>query len=417
MIIKPYKLRELFSRISWLLLVMVFVSIPILPILTKFFLILFIVVTIINIDFLKINKIIINDSLIKLYLLFYIIIVFWLFKSDFSFGQKKLETQCLFFLLPIIFCFVNTKSKDYARLLEYFVIGTSIACISLYILALVASINNGSYIFLDRLGREQNYFQYVNLTKSLGHHPSYFSMYISFSIVVLFNSNMKILTGFYKYGMIVFLILTLFLVNSKMGIVAFLAVFILDLRRFFKKFNSRFKIIFSIIAIVISSLYFLNSSLGARFGQVFSTLNKDFSEAIHVWDPLGQRLKLWYISSEIINDNWLSGTGTGTVKSSIISYCNNLFESRRCVPIKNFNAHNQFLESFIAYGITGFLIIISFFVFLFKKSFNNPLILGFTIILFLNCLTESILEREMGVMFFLLVSIILILNDNKNETC
>jgi len=417
MILKLDNYKNSLTKVSWLLLSLVFISIPFSPLLTKIALILFVLVTLFTADLTKVNKAFFKDPTIILYFSFYILIAFWAFKSGLGLGLKKLGTQFLFFLLPIIFVFVQFEKKLLINLIKYFVSATIIACVLLYILALIASVENGGHTFLDRLGREQNFFQYTHFTKSLGYHTTYFSMYLTFSILVLFNKGTYVLPRVYKGLIIVFLIVTLLLVNSKMGIISLIAICIIQFTKRYKALGVKTKLLLAITLVIVGYFYFFQSNLSARFSQVISTLNKDFEDAVNVWGPLGHRLKVWYISSEIIKDNWLVGTGTGTVKSSIITYCNNLFESRRCVPIKNFNAHNQFLESFVAYGVSGFIVVILIFLFLFKKGINNPLILEFTTIIFLNCLTESVFERESGVLFFLLISIILILSDNRNETC
>ena len=67
------------------------------------------------------------------------------------------------------------------------------------------------------------------------------------------------------------------------------------------------------------------------------------------------------------------------------------------------NSHNQFLQELLYVGTIGFLIFISavcYPLFLFRNSKLPLLYVLFLIIFFTACLSESILERQKGIIFY-----------------
>ena len=80
----------------------------------------------------------------------------------------------------------------------------------------------------------------------------------------------------------------------------------------------------------------------------------------------------------------------------------------------NFNSHNQYLEYLSTFGVIGFSAFIIVLVWLFRNAWINQEYF-LTILLALcmfACVTESFLERELGIKFFSLVAGLIIY-----ETC
>ncbi len=74
-----------------------------------------------------------------------------------------------------------------------------------------------------------------------------------------------------------------------------------------------------------------------------------------------------------------------------------------CIKHK-FNAHNQFSDTIIAVGVMGLLLLLTFFaypIFLWIKNKNFDIVFfSLLLIIAFNSLFESVLERQMGIMFF-----------------
>ncbi|MBR6776092.1 MAG: hypothetical protein IKM23_10360, partial [Bacteroidales bacterium] len=71
---------------------------------------------------------------------------------------------------------------------------------------------------------------------------------------------------------------------------------------------------------------------------------------------------------------------------------------------RELNAHNQFSDTIIAVGVIGLLLLLTFFaypIYLWIKNKNFDIVFfSLLLIIAFNSLFESVLERQMGIMFF-----------------
>ena len=109
---------------------------------------------------------------------------------------------------------------------------------------------------------------------------------------------------------------------------------------------------------------------------------------------------IWWYSFEITNDNFLMGVGTGDVKD-------NLLDKYREKQMFNalgleLNAHNQYLQTTLALGILGLIILMVTLVLpaLYGLEVKHYLYLIFLILIAFNFLFESMLETQAGVVFY-----------------
>jgi hypothetical protein len=83
----------------------------------------------------------------------------------------------------------------------------------------------------------------------------------------------------------------------------------------------------------------------------------------------------------------------------------------------NFNSHNQFIEYLTVLGVLGLVAFIAQIVMLFDmstNSFANFLVYAL-IALCIGCLTESVLERSLGVKYFSLLSGLILICWKRDE--
>jgi O-antigen ligase len=113
-----------------------------------------------------------------------------------------------------------------------------------------------------------------------------------------------------------------------------------------------------------------------------------------------ERLVIWKTSLEIIKQHFVFGVGTGDVKDELLKKYKEknllvLFEHK-------LNTHNQYLETFIALGIIGFLAILAMLILAGIQAIRtgNFLYFVFIILFGFNILVESMLEIQAGVVFF-----------------
>ncbi|MEF8810890.1 MAG: O-antigen ligase family protein, partial [Bacteroidales bacterium] len=112
------------------------------------------------------------------------------------------------------------------------------------------------------------------------------------------------------------------------------------------------------------------------------------------------RLIFWKASTRIIGEKVWFGVGTGDVKFQIKAAYKDMgvYEELH----ENDDPHNQFLRTFIATGLPGFLALAGVFVFGLWRAIQTKdyFLLGFLILIMIHLFFKSMLFREDGVIFF-----------------
>jgi O-antigen ligase len=125
------------------------------------------------------------------------------------------------------------------------------------------------------------------------------------------------------------------------------------------------------------------------------------------------RLSIYKCSVEQGLKSPIIGYGWGDVKD-VLNECYEVENAN--VLLKNYNSHNQFLSIFLSTGIIGLIIFLFYFYYIFKFSNKNRDQLLFFLLLYfgLNMLSENILEREDGVIFFSFFVNLLLFNSESS---
>jgi hypothetical protein len=222
-------------------------------------------------------------------------------------------------------------------------------------------------------------------------HPPYWGFFIVVStIIILRNSFLK---NFKKFFFCFFAFVFLLLLSSRSALLSMLFIIVIEL--FYNKLIPK-KIKYFIISFFIFILTLVATS---RSYLVTKILNNE---------GLQSRIDLWEISTVIIKENFLFGSSFHNSNEKIES----LFTLSNKVSINNYDLHNQFLCIFVSYGFCGlslFLLIL----FYRKKYDSNYIMFIFSVLIIFS--TESILNRQMGVIIFsLFLSFINIFTFKKN---
>ena len=94
------------------------------------------------------------------------------------------------------------------------------------------------------------------------------------------------------------------------------------------------------------------------------------------------------------------GVGTGDAKDAL----NKEYEKQNITNAltNKFNCHNEFYQVFVTLGIIGFLLLLVTIFFPLVHAFktSNYLYAAFLLIIIFNFISESMLERQAGVMFY-----------------
>jgi O-antigen ligase len=122
-------------------------------------------------------------------------------------------------------------------------------------------------------------------------------------------------------------------------------------------------------------------------------------------NTISQRTTILFCSLQVFSDNIFLGTGSRNFQKKL----NDCYASVG-FPVtdkQNFNPHNQYLSMSVNYGIFIMLLFIVCLALIFRKIIKIPEGLYFSIAILIFFLSESLLERQMGVYFFGLVGLLL----------
>jgi O-antigen ligase len=350
-----------------------------------------------------------SNKLLLLLPLFYLLhVIALIYTTDLNDGIKHLEVKATLLLLPIFI--IGEKPfnvKESEGILKAFVVGNTVAVLICIIVASIKSVHidaNGfnfntsiwddtrNLPFLVLLKNNWSYFSYGSFSIIL--HPSYFSMYLLFSIGILvyfLHENLGKMLFLINVFLILLFILAIFLLGSRAGILCSAVVMIFFIAA--KFISSSRKIIFIpiILLSIISVFFFFSSSRFSIIGKEFSTI--DFNG---LQTTSNTRIKIWEKSVGQIKEHFLFGVGPGDTRASL-----NFMNNEHGVDVQ-LNAHNQYLETFISLGLLGFSLLISILIIPMIIAFRkkNALLTLLLFIISFNALFESVLERAAGVIFY-----------------
>lgn len=350
--------------------------------------------------------------------LFYLLhIIGLLYTSNMEDGNFDLEKKMAIFILPLIIgsSSVLLTKTIFNDLVLTFIVScffTSVLCV-------------GKIVYNLFFYHHLNYLFNYDLIEPVAFHPVYFSIYIVLSICFLlswfFNhskdkkSNLiKVVVGVLTIYFIFFLLL---LASRTVVSIFFLILFVYFIY-LIKKKHVPLKIGFSIIIGLIGVVGILairSSTFRDRFSSVLNSgikgfgFNKDTHGYLHEnANGLTLRLMKWKCSVLLIRDNFLLGVGTGDTEDEL-QQC--YVEIGLWDGIARFNAHNQFLQTWLGIGIPGLLLLLLYFFY--------PLYLGikhgdfacvaFVLIFIASCLTESMLCCQKGIIFYSFFSTLFII--------
>ena len=392
--------------------------------------------------------------------LYIIYLLSLLYSENKIYAYTNLLLKLPLLLLPL---FLSTTEKlntsQYNSVLRIFAISTFFSAISTFLFGYYKYVQTGL----------TKYFFYHDLTIFM--HSAYYALYALFAIAIFIllyhktqNNKHKIAYFSMAFGLSIFL----FLLSSRMQI--FIFVILLTLYVLVKYFKKK-QLLTGIIALLFSyaCIFLLVTQMpktSARLEQTKQHLkNINYSKT-----NSDARVQIWEAAISVIKKNYLLGTGVGDVKGVLLNEYKILSEENgkglvdkkieeikqnekwishikqkaliNNIPVedqlfadaiyvlndkksrykyfikKEYNYHGQFFQTLATVGILGFLFL--FFSLLIPAyslglKNKNYLLLAFIFMIFVSFVTESMLERQAGVILYAFFSSFLTLT-NKNIT-
>ncbi|MEI8203372.1 MAG: O-antigen ligase family protein [Bacteroidota bacterium] len=310
-------------------------------------------------------------------------------------GFFDLEEKLSLLLFPLLIAGVSNIYRKHIHIaLLVFVISNVLASF----ICLGSAFYNTITHAVDESGA--GFFYYENL--SVFHHPSYFSMYLCFSLCILFYFiEKKIFLSKKKHSFITLALMLIhlvmiYLLSSKAGLIALIVMLLWWSFRFISAYSNKWLSISTFVIIFGIVFYFLSTNYRVKviWNQIKNTSLE--SSASGQGD---ERLLMWMASVEVIKDNFWLGTGTGDVKTEL----HKVYSSRQLTEAteKYQNVHNQYFETFATIGVFGFILLLTALLYyLISGFFKSNLLLSMLIgIIMINFMFESMLNTQAGVVF------------------
>lgn len=361
-----------------------------------------------------------NKYYIALAIYFLLTVIAFFKANNSATGWYSIQEKLSIAFFPIIIAGSNNLiKKNYNKILLTFTLATLTVSLYLIVHAFFTNlhIENGNwhltispysilekkYTFFQLINMRQNIFSGGWLSKILL-HPSYLSMFCLFTLIIIVDffrkkkiqKKWQIVTGSIS---ILFLLMMIYLLQSRAGLLALLisiiGVFLLELLR--KKQKRYFfvgLIIFTLVTIAILS----STRMQKVLKQTIGILDKKESN----FTKLDARFQTNFAAFQIIKENFWTGVGPANMYDELKKqYKKYGFDK---AAEERLNAHNQYLETFAGLGIFGFLSLLGIIAggFYYAYKHKHYLLFFLMLILSINFLFESMLNRVQGILFMML---------------
>ncbi len=356
-------------------------------------LILFMLANLINGNY-NFKKTRIQPKNILLFTLLYLIYGFSMFYTDNkALGWFSLEIKLSLFLLPIVVWFSNFNYKNHLTLgLKWFLYG---------------AILSGFLNFIDagiQYSSTADYTEFFYGKFSVFHHPSYIAMYFNLAIIIIYYHSFKpkknlIIKARKAIIGVAFFSLQIGLLSSKSGLITMMLTHIVAITYWTIKHKYYFRSFATVLVLSLSLglVYSYSTSFQNRVNELTSVLSaKETSKT----SSTGVRIYAWHTSIALLREHPLLGCGIGDASNALTAS----YKKQNLTKMvdKKINAHNQFLETGVAIGVLGLsILLLQLLLPLIFSIRENAYLYAFFIILFiLNLVTESMLETQSGIVFY-----------------
>ncbi|WP_417589108.1 O-antigen ligase family protein [Owenweeksia hongkongensis] len=306
--------------------------------------------------------------------------------------------------------------KHYKHWLLTFAFSTALSCLVLFSIGL----------YRQSLDPSQNYLYHQSFVAYHLIAVHYFTMYCSFAFIILLYYYLKARPIALGKKTIFFLSLAalaaaIYVGAARMQIVTFLLISIIFITWYFGQKKSWKKLlIYQMIALggIVGLALIIPGSQKRiietyREWMVYEGKSDDYQT--------NHRVFIWRDAMKVIEQNPLQGEGLGSADNELNEYLKletaQFWRGNRPYTLgeTNYNYHNTYLQHWAALGILGLTFLVMAFLWPFiKMGKYSFLAYAMLFILGTSFITESMLERQAGTLFFAYFFAMLIANANNS---
>jgi O-antigen ligase len=325
-------------------------------------------------------------------------------------AKFNLEKKLSLAIIPTLFLVApKLNAREQKKILFGFVSGCMLVCL----FCLGVAIKN--YL----VTKDITFFYYHSLSINAGMHAGYLAMYLCFSVGILlymYFRNVSELAFLKKvvYAIsILFMSLCIFLLSARLQLIILMFEIIVYCIIYFNAHKSMLRSVGIACGIAVLAMGAALILPGTR-ERIKEAINYNNEYGLSKkWGEKQMRSLIWRSAWQAATEKPLIGTGSGDVVDDLEAiYKKNDFISLTYFKNTRFNAHDQYLETLIGTGLIGLITLLAIFFFMIKSALKekNHLLIMFTLIFAMSCITESMLERQNGIIFFAFYSMLLLQN-------
>jgi O-antigen ligase len=333
------------------------------------------------------------------------------YTTDLLRGKGDLEAKLTLFVMPLLLASVPPLARQQVRRLTYLFVGAcTVGALYALVRAGLAYLGDGS----------TDHFFYHQLSGFIGIHSIYLSIYVSFCLFVPADFLLRHRGGGpsrLKWGAgLLMLLFTAIIILLSSKTMILLTVVYLNVFLVLHAAEGRRRYVFG--AVVTANVLLGAALLSLPFvrERFRNALDTDFSymrqgEYEFYYTGISLRVAIWKVCTDIVREQgaWLWGVGTGDGQPLLDAkyHAYGFYTGNAALDdhgILGYNAHNQYIQFLLSVGLLGlggFLALLVPSVRLGVRSGQHLLVM-LLVLLAVSCLTESVLCRQKGVVFFML---------------
>lgn len=340
-----------------------------------------------------------------LYLLVMTMSLIW--SEDLKTGIDNVLSQVGLVLFPLCFLLTDTKylTSRNIQVLGYAFLFSIFAVFCFFLFKASLRVASGD-VFIS-----------VVNSFDLRHH-AYTSLYANIAIIFTYYvmskkwNKSKVWLRIVLFFLLVIFECYVVIVNSRAGVISNVFIVVACLVHFFIK-HSNWKIIVPTLWLVVGSIVLINIIFPNRINKIVKIIENVNEDT---------RSDIYSVNMQLAKDAPIYGFGVGDYRSEQIKrYHSDNFEKG---IINEYNAHNQYIESYLAAGVLGlvaflFMTLSPVWASLCEKQKDSFFVFLIVFVVMFGFLFESLLNRQMGLLFiaylFSVMTLAIGINDKRIE--
>ena len=348
----------------------------------------------------------INWITVTFFLLFIWQLISLFYTKNLDTGFKNLESKLSFIVLPLIMADIRLNRKELIRFIKLYIYSIALCSTALISLSIFNYIKNGAFLI------------YHDFTEVLGFHAVFYSYCLYLAVLLIYyllriREHSKVELILYALASILSFASLVISASKNVLVVTIISILILSIFSFIRgKVKMKHLVVAGSIIVICLITFSQSTSIKNRVNELTQLNGIENLEIIKSGGVLSHedrikfngtslRIVFWHLGLKKLKDYnryWI-GLSSGDRKDVM----NKEFYSNGLNPAyEDYNIHNQYLQILVELGIVGLLIYLALNFSLLREGLyeKNYILIAFLAAFTVFQMTESVLERNKGIVFF-----------------